>query len=162
MWSSLYLCLNSHGFSVIHVSTKKERKTLLEFLKLSLDASVFDHITSTTRLSGLKRFLAVFLSNKIPPFFFCPSSLLPLGESSCIVQFLVGVFVCQKVFCVCYYKLMFPLKSILYFLAEHLSSLVVCPVSLREENKSVNVLTFLKPDLFWRKTPSGLNSPILS
>lgn len=110
----IYFLMTQVVFSVIRLSTKKERKTQHGFHGLSLDASVFDHITSTKGVSGLKRFLAVFLFHRTPPLYLCPSPLLPSGDSGCLVQLLVGVCLdCQKVFWAHCSKGRFPLKSVL-------------------------------------------------
>lgn len=103
LWKIGHLLSCGHCiYFLIHVAFQlytfqlRKKGKQLEFLKLLLGASVFDHTTGTKGLSGLKKFLTVLLPNKLSSFFFWPSSLIPSGDSSSLVQVLVGVFVCQK------------------------------------------------------------------
>lgn len=148
-------------FSVIHISTNREH---LEFLWLSLDASVFDHVTSNKGVSALEKF---FGSVAFPqPTFNMPG--LPQPSTTIKKQLLScwcsgGSLDLQKFFCVHCYKRVFTEKRTSYFLSEHLSSLVIALYhSEKRKSELVNVLTFLKPDLLWSKTVSGLNSSIWS
>lgn len=147
-------------FSVTHLSTKKG-KTPLEFLGLSLDASVFDHVMSAKGVSGLKRFFGsvAFLQPAFSmPALSQPSASIRRQQLSCSVSGWSLFGLSKGFLCPPLETWVFTEKHTLYFLSEHLSSLVVCPVSLQEEIKWTcecsnlpQTRSCLKRNCFWFK-----------